>query len=260
MLLDKTQLKQSFSAASSAYDALAVLQREVGLRLLQSAEMKSGYRRIIDLGCGTGFISANLNNENRHYQITALDIAYSMLSLARRQNGLKNIHYICGDAENLPLLDDRFDAVFSNVALQWCQDLPQALSELYRVLSPGGDLFFSTFGLGTLSELKSAWSEVDDYTHVNDFVSTEQLADLLSVAGFENIDIRVEDKISHYDSVMELMKELKGIGAHNVTVGRKKRLTTRGQLQKMIQAYPKRADGGIVASYRVIYVNAVKLL
>ena len=52
------------------------------------------------------------------------------------------------------------------------------------------------------------------------------------------------------------MYELKGIGAHNVSQARNKQLTTKGQLQALLAAYPKDKDGKITASYEIIYVQA----
>ncbi|MDD1611805.1 MAG: malonyl-[acyl-carrier protein] O-methyltransferase BioC, partial [Methylococcaceae bacterium] len=72
-------------------------------------------------------------------------------------------------------------------------------------------------------------------------------------------DIQISSKVydSTYSSVMALMRELKQIGAHNVTVGRNKQMTTKAQMQAMMNAYEKQgADGGISATYEVITVSA----
>lgn len=78
--------------------------------------------------------------------VTALD-------LCRYAGGGKNKQaahrYVCGDMDALPFADASFDWVFSNLAIQWCQHLPHALSELYRVTKPGGVVGFTTLA-GTL--------------------------------------------------------------------------------------------------------------
>ena len=78
----------------------------------------------------------------------------------------RNVVPVCGDIEQLPLRAATFDFAWSNLALQWMNDPPRAFAELKRVLAPGGLLMFSTFGPDTLRELRAAYAETDNYTHV----------------------------------------------------------------------------------------------
>ena len=59
----------------------------------------------------------------------------------------------------MPLAADSVDLVWSNLALQWVNDLPRALAEMRRVLAPGGLCVFTTFGTDTLKELRAAQAE-----------------------------------------------------------------------------------------------------
>jgi malonyl-CoA O-methyltransferase len=145
----------------------------------------------------------------------------------------------------------------SNLALQWCQSLGGVLTDLKRILKPGGPLVFSTFGPETLTELKQAWAGIDRYTHVNDFHSPRQIQEFLEQAGFTDVTVSVKLHRPAYDSVIELMRELKQIGAHNVSLGRNKGMTTKTGMQGMIRAYEHyREDGRIPASFEVIHVMA----
>ena len=69
--------------------------------------------------------------------------------------------FLNADAEQLPLRDASVDLVYSNVALQWCNDLEGVFREINRVLRPGGLLMFTTFGPDTLSELRVSWAAAD---------------------------------------------------------------------------------------------------
>ncbi|MGZ5006436.1 MAG: malonyl-ACP O-methyltransferase BioC [Methylobacter sp.] len=256
MYLDKTKIRQSFAAASVTYDGVAELQRTVGQVLLDTCNINSMTGTLLDLGCGTGFL---INELLRHAQpIIALDIALPMLQVTRTKLGYTStVDYICADAEQLPLVEKAVDHVFSNLALQWCVNLEAVFSDIKRVIKPGGQLFFSTFGPQTLQELKAAWASVDDYSHVNDFYTEQQLRHFLQLAGFAEITIESNVYISRYDSVLALMKELKHIGAHNVLAGRNKNITTKSQMQRMIAAYEQcRTDGLIPATFEVIMVKA----
>jgi malonyl-CoA O-methyltransferase len=256
MYLDKAKIKQSFSAASVTYDGVAELQRTVGKALLSTIDTDSLTGTLLDLGCGTGFLTSELSVCIQ--PIIALDIALPMLQVTRAKLAdTPNVGYLCADAEQLPFAGQVVDGVFSNLALQWCVNLHAVFSDIKRVLKPGGLLSFSTFGPQTLQELKAAWAEVDDYNHVNDFYSEQQLRRFLRQAGYTEIAIETKLYTSSYESVWALMKELKHIGAHNVIAGRNKSMTTKPRMQRMIAAYePHRIDNLIPATFEVIMVKA----
>ncbi|MGZ4956583.1 MAG: malonyl-ACP O-methyltransferase BioC [Methylobacter sp.] len=255
MYLDKAKIKQSFAAASVTYDGIAELQRTVGKALLGIIGTESLAGTLLDLGCGTGFLTSELL---RYGPIIALDIALPMLQVTRMKLAdATKVSYICADAEQLPLTEKVIDGVFSNLALQWCVNIGAVFIDIKRVMKPGARLVFSTFGPQTLQELKAAWAEVDDYSHVNDFYSEQQLTHFLQQAGFSEIVIETKRYISDYDSVLALMKELKYIGAHNVITGRNKNITTKAQMQSMIAAYEQHRTGNrIPATFEVITVKA----
>jgi len=279
MRLDKAKIKQSFAAASVTYDGVAALQRTVGKALLNAINAESLSGTLLDLGCGTGFLTANLSAsqvggvsstlnlegclENGtqsvpYITVIALDIALPMLQVTRTKLAdTPNVGYVCADAEQLPLAGQIVDGVFSNLALQWCINLDVVFTDIKRVLKPGGRLVFSTFGPQTLQELKAAWADVDDYNHVNEFYSEQQLTHFLQLAGYTEIKIETRLYRSSYGSVLALMKELKHIGAHNMIAGRNKNITTKTQMQRMIAAYERHRTGDrIPATYEVIMVTA----
>jgi len=111
-----------------------------------------------------------------------------------------------------------------------------------------------------LQELKSAWAVVDGYAHVNEFHSATQIAEFLQRAGFDDVRVETEVYLTRYDSVEALMRELKGLGAHNVNQGRNPKLTTKTQLRRMIESYQAQMPGeDILASYEIIFVQASKV-
>lgn len=255
ILLDKRKVRQSFAAAAAGYDKLASLQRQVGWDLLRRFPLSGQEQVILDLGCGTGFLTRQLAADSSGQQLLALDIALPMLAASRRNYPAMSAQYVCGDAEKLPFADNSIDRIYSNLALQWTQDLSATLAAFQRVLKNRGSLVFATFGPQTLVELKAAWAAVDDYAHVNEFHAGAEIALFLQQAGFGGINVTSALYRSEYPDVENLMRELKGIGAHNVNRRRNPRPTTKTQLQQMINHYA-RQGAGIVASYEIIFVQA----
>ena len=166
---------------------------------------------------------------------------------------------VCGDITQLPLRAGGVDLVWSNLALQWIDAPPQALAEFHRVLAVGGLLSFTTFGPDTLRELRSAFAGVDAATHVNRFVDMHDLGDMLVEAGFADPVMDMEMLTLTYADATALMRELKSLGAHNVTSSRPRGMMGRGRWLRMLAALKAfRRDGRLPASFEVIYGHAWK--
>jgi malonyl-CoA O-methyltransferase len=151
--------------------------------------------------------------------------------------------------------------VWSNLALQWVNDPDQAFGEFNRVLAPGGLLMFSTFGPDTLKELRAAFATVDQHTHVSRFIDLHDIGDILVKRGFADPVMDMEPFTLTYSDVRALMRDLKAIGAHNVTQTRPPGLTGKSRLAAVTQAYePLRRDGKLPATFEVVYGHAWKPL
>jgi malonyl-CoA O-methyltransferase len=166
---------------------------------------------------------------------------------------------VCGDIERLPFANDSVDLVWSNLALQWVNDLARAFAEMHRVLKPGGLLMFSTFGPDTLRELRAAYEGTDTHTHVNRFVDMHDIGDLLVHARYADPVIDMEPFTLTYERVRDLMRDLKSIGAHNVTHGRPAALTAKSVMRTVEANYERLRRGGkLPATFEVVYGHAWK--
>ena len=258
-LIDKRLARLAFEKAASTYDDAAVLQNEIGDRLMERLDyVRLQPRRVLDLGAGTGMFTRALMKRYRKADVVALDIARPMLQRVKQRAGwLRKPGCVCGDSESLPFVDDSFDLIFSNLMLQWCTDLQATFVELRRVLSPGGLLMFTTFGPDTLMELRASWEAVDGYTHINSFIDLHDVGDSLMHTHWAEPVMDSEYITVTYPELRGLMQDLKQIGAHNVTSGRPRGLTGKRHLQQLVEAYePFRKDGVLPASYEVVYGHA----
>ncbi|HET8845115.1 MAG TPA: class I SAM-dependent methyltransferase, partial [Ktedonobacteraceae bacterium] len=117
---------------------------------------------LIELGCGPGLLWAG-NHERipQSWQIILSDFSPGMLENARNRLGDEPFAYSVVDAQSLPFADESFDAVIANHMLYHIPDLPRALSEIRRVLKPGGRFYASTFGRTHMHEMddlvRNAW-------------------------------------------------------------------------------------------------------
>ncbi len=257
----KKEIGRAFCEAAPSYDRLAELQRQVGQeQLARLAGLGRSFNTIIDVGSGTGFCTRKLAQQFPSASILSLDIAPGMISAARAQlRALPSISYCVGDAEYLPIKSGSSGLIFSNLALQWCQQADELFGGFYRALEEEGIVLFSSFGPYTLCELREAWAKVDRFPHVNQFCSTDRLEIAMKRAGFHHYETECVTIKRHYQDVFELMRELKGIGANTVTSGRVSHLTGKGKMAKMGAAYDLlRETDGLPATWDIVYGIARK--
>lgn len=269
--IDKARARASFGRAANSYDAAAILQKQVREEMLSRLDLvKMHPQFILDAGCGTGAASLALQNKFKDAQVVSLDFALPMLQKTKQNlkdlgliNALKNLfkpqaqHLLCADIENLPLANASINLIWSNLAIQWCNNLDQAFQEFHRVLQAEGLLMFSTFGPDTLKELRAATSS-ENHTSVNRFIDMHDIGDALVRAGFSAPVLDVERFILTYDDVKSVMRDLKNIGAHNATEGRARGLHGRVFFAELAQKYEqfRQQDGKLPATFEVVYGHA----
>ncbi len=258
--IDKQCARRTFGKAADSYDDAAVLQHEIGRRLLDRLDyVKLQPQRVLDIGCGTGVNTEALLKRYPKAEVIGLDFAMPMLRHARKRGRwLRRPRCLCGDLDFLPLASHSIDLVFSNVAVQWSQDPAGAIAEMHRVLRPGGLLMFSSFGPDTLKELRHAWSEVDGDEHVHGFIDMHHYGDMMVRAGFADPVMDMENLCLTYETLPELMRDLKAIGASNAASDRPRSLTGKSRLQALAGVYEqfRDADGRLPATYEVMYGHA----
>jgi malonyl-CoA O-methyltransferase len=270
-LFDPRHVRRAFSRASASYASAAKLQREIEARLLESLDYYAEGReadaqmpaRVVDLGCGPGHAARAIQQRWPKAQVLALDLALPMLRMqtaesagfldALKQRFARAPARICADARALPLADHSVDLLFSNLCLQWVEDLPAVFAGFRRVLKPNGMLMLSTFGPETLYELRTAFAQADAVPHVSPFASIAQFGDALIASGFRNPVLDRDELVTRYDDLPALMRELRAIGATNALHARRHTLTGKTRFAAAANAYDTFRDNDrLPATWEVI--------
>lgn len=258
-LFDSRQVRRAFSRSAASYAAAAQLQHHVEARLLESLDYlddpalkREPPQRVLDLGCGTGSAAMAMQKRWPKAQVLAMDIALPMLQQARRASShwnpfVRTPQVVCADARALPLAEGSVDVLFSNLCLQWVDDLDAVLVGFRRVLKPGGLLLVSTFGPETLWELHDAFAHADDHPHVSPFGDIAGFGDALVRASFHQPVIDREVDTTYYQDLPSLMRELRAIGATNALHSRRTTLTGRARFTAAAKVYDgMRGDDGLL--------------
>lgn len=136
-------------------DPIALLRQENQtkfpwiLKQLRSVGEKNA--RILDVGCGGGFLSNELARQG--YQVTGVDVSAESIRIARDHDVTATVVYEVADAFHLPYPDATFDALTAMDFLEHVHEPAKVIAEFARVLKPGGYFFFHTFNRSFLAKV-----------------------------------------------------------------------------------------------------------
>jgi malonyl-CoA O-methyltransferase len=256
-VLNRVKIAKSFGSASQSYDVSSRLQRYTGKHLMSMLPNRSDLT-VVDLGSGTGFFTDIL--ASKFQKTIGIDISTKMLAFAQ-ENRSKEISWLEADAYHLPFQDNSIDVIYSNLVIQWCDHLDNLITEIMRVLKPGGLFIFSTLLDGTLHELKSSWAQVDNEKHVIDFKTQDSMEKAFENGSCKLLEQKTQNLVLEYQNVIHLARELKGLGANHVAKEKGKGLAGKDKWNKMTCSYQdfQEPSGIYPATYRVFSGILVKL-
>lgn len=258
----KTEICNAFSKHAHEYEQAAKVQNEIGNRLFERLDyLKISPRFILDLGCGTGFFTALLKKRYPKAEIIGLDLSATMLHFAKKKQGwFSKWPLVKADMTALPFADGCFDLIFSNQVVHWSPSFATLTNELNRVMNSHGCLMFSTLGPDTFKELKQAWQMADNHVHANTFLDMHDLGDCLLAEHFLDPVVDMELLTVHYESLQQLLQNLKAQGVRNINPKRNKGLTGKQSWQNFESAYQalRTLEGKYPLTYEVVYGHAWK--
>lgn len=257
--LDKQAVARRFNRSAGTYDQACRVQRRMADRLARTLAAGPAPRRILELGCGTGYLTGLLAAGFPHAEILAVDFAGRMVEVARARLASPRLQFLVADAETAEL-GGPFDAVVSNAAVQWFTEPEMSLPKLAGNLSPGGRMLHATFGPETLAELRSCLHGEDGReppaTPLRPGAGWESI-----LAGSGLVDLRCESRLETelYPSASDLLRELHATGVTSRPAGDPPPLAPRrllGGLRRYEQRF--RAGEGVPATWQTLELSGVR--
>jgi len=263
-IIDKKTISDNFTRSVEKYDEFADLQKEVAKRLMEMIfEAQNGLirplRKILEIGCGTGFLSGMLLSKFPVSDISFIDISEGMLDACRERlrnikefNNQRKLCFLNMDGESFGAFSD-YDLIVSNLTFQWFHDLKGALLKYRKYLKKDGKLIFSTFGHGALNELRGCMinNRIAPLEYITEH-EFDSISDCYSKCNFYK-----EDRIKYYSDPLTFLRTLHNIGAR--TTGYDD-LTGITKMRRLIESIERlRVNGmGIPATYEIIYGICIK--
>lgn len=253
--MTNTRVQTSFNNAAQTFAHTAPVYDELASRLVDRLlDTKRSFPKVCDAGSGVGTLAKALDAVGLTLELLVqVDFAENMLSQAQ---GLR----IVADVEqSLPLANESFDLVASNMLLHWVDDVPRTLIRLGRLLKPDGLFLATTLGVNSFPELRDAFAEAgDDTPHIIPLTDVQSAGAALQKVGFAMPVIDRDRLTLAYKNLADLWQDLRLSGARNLHPNRRKGLTSPRLLQKVEDIYRQkytRPDGRLPVTLEVLYLH-----
>ena len=220
--------------------------------------VKRSFAVAADIGTPGDALRAMMRSQGLAQNVIAVD------PLARALGSGEALRSVVADEEALPFADGSLDLVVSALALQPVNDLPGTLTQIRRALKPDGLFLAALLGGETLTELRQSFAEAEAEAdggvspRVAPFADVRDLGALLQRAGFA-LPVADTDRLTvRYATPFDLMRDLRGMGATNALVERRRTPLKRATLLRMADIYAKRfsdPDGRVRASFDIVWLS-----
>ncbi len=260
----KQGIRRNFARRANSYDRHACIQRLMAQGLMaRLGGWPARAQRILEIGCGTGYLTQLLRQANGTARLVALDLDATLVETARRRLGPDaGVAWLVADGET-PIRGE-YDLIIANATFQWFTRPGKTLAAYYQSLGPGGVLAFSTLGPRTFHELAGALAQAARCLDLptappipaQGFANREAWSNRLYRAGFRQARLTREMLTATCPSVPEFLKALQATGATNPRPGPFPRRLLTGLIAAYQNAYGR--DGAIPVSYEIIWAVAQK--
>lgn len=227
-MISKTDIENRFRKSLESYEENAYAQKVIVRRLvaLIEAYCPSAVDMILEVGCGTGLLTTQIQQKIKYNRLFINDLVDAMCCKTASRCRLPLEWCRAGDIEQIAL-EEEFDLIVSASTFQWLSCPEDTFRRLFRQIRPGGWLVFSTFGEDNYKELKCITKSGLVYH------SILEMTDLLP-AEFEILHIEESHQILEFDSPLEVLKHIKNTGVNATGPSQS---WTRGKLEEFVKEY-----------------------
>lgn len=246
--MHRHRIEEAFAAAD-AYDRNARVQRRVAELLADqiAATNLPARPRILEIGCGTGFLTDALMRRGIKGDWLITDIAPAMIARCRDRIGDgpdRRFSRLDGEY-GTPEGAGSFDLVCSSLVMQWFEDPAAALGRMLRWLAPGGQCLFATLGANSFAEWRAAHMTVGLAPGTPDFSSVGEL-EAATPEGWRGA-LAVHDMVERHADALDFMRSLKAIGAGTASSDHKP--LAPADLRRVMRCFE---EGGAAVTYEVV--------
>jgi SAM-dependent methyltransferase len=265
LVFDRRLVRDRRSRAASLTAPTFLIERVTQDLSDRLATVLRGFDRAADLGTPSNALGWELARSGKVGMVvgtaSAIVDSQAQRPLDEARAGLL---LVVADEEALPFRDASLDLIVSGLALQFINDLPGTLMQARRALRQDGLLLVAITGGDTLTELRQSFAiaeaEMDGgiSPRIIPFVDVRVAGTLLQRAGFA-LPVTDIDRITvRYDSPIQLMQDLRAMGAANPMIERSRRPLKRATLTRMIEIYAERfadPDSRIRATFEIVWLS-----
>lgn len=246
----------NFDAAAKTYHQLASTQKLICEKLIDNLSAGKEFKNIIDLGCGTGYLTELLLQKFPSAKVLAVDISSAMVETLeeRLKANYPNLDTLVADASTLKL-SQKFDLITCCSSLQWMLPIETTIAHWKELLAPFGHILIATMLEGTLKELKELQKELfPGITNPVDLPTWETLDIAFALNDFKYLWKKEETLLEYHPNASSFLSHLKALGVTSSNKENTGAKLNSEQIKILISEYDRRyqSDSGeIYASYQV---------
>ena len=238
--MNKDLIQKRFAKNLDTYNDNAKIQKKMAERLLSFLDRKN-FDDILEIGCGTGFLTQLVNDKFNFNTYTANDIVESCEKYVKEIN--PKINFIAADIEKaVENSDKKYDLIISNAAFQWVENLESFIELLVSKLNDGGILLFSTFGPENFREVNFVLGKTLPYYSANELQEI--------IKDYKNI-VEQEMHVMAFKTPKDILKHIKSTGVNALEMVS----WTKTDMQKFENGYNNFCSGIPTLTYHPIYVR-----
>lgn len=254
-LIDTDVVARRFSEAAHTYDTWARPQALIAQRL--SEQLPKQAHTILDIGCGTGLMTAIVHDQYPEALIVGIDPAAGMIThCQQRWAGDPSFSFVMASAENYAQ-SNTFDLVVSSCSFQWFPDKPRAINNIRTSLTKQGTLCVAIPIQGSLPELYTSYEAITHTPMPGLILPDEHVwIDFFKKSGLTPATVSVETLSLQAPNAIYVLNSLKGIGAAPPSLSEEAPISPE-EIEAIFDYYQTNftQSGQVQMSYRMLYTS-----